>query len=127
MKIIGLIIGLASGAGTGFIVGIFSGNILKDIVIGAIISGFVGIIFFKDRVQQTENIQTDDLFESRNSKVIMSNSWVFWIGNFLSALFVSAFERLDYLWGGFVSCALSVIIAMISTAIFSLIFEKIKK
>jgi uncharacterized membrane protein len=127
MKIIGLIIGLTSGAATGFIVGLFSGNTLQDVVIGAFISGFVGIILFKDRVQQTGNTQTDDLFESRNSKVIMSNSWVFWIGNFLSALFVSAFERLEYFWGGFVSCSISIIIAMISTSIFSLIFGKIKK
>jgi len=54
----------------------------------------------------------------------MSNSWVFWIGNFLAAIITTVVERLDYFWGGFLSSGLSIIIAMIVTGVVSAIVGK---
>ena len=119
MKIIGIIIGLISGGITGSIVGLFSGHLLKDIMTGAIVSSLIALIFFKNQI-----IKADPLFDSHTSKIIMSNSWVFWIGNFLAALITTAVEKLDYFWGGFLSCGLSIIIAMVVTGIAAAIAGK---
>ena len=119
MKLIGIFIGLVSGTITGSISTLFGGNFIKDIIIGAIVSGLIAAVFFKEEI-----IGTDPLFDNQTSQIIMSNSWVFWIGNFLAALITTAGERLDYFWGGFVSCGLSVIIAMAVTGIAAAITGK---
>ena len=121
MKIIGISIGLVSGGLTGSIVGLFSGHLIKDLVIGGIIAGVVALVFFKNEI-----LDTNQLFDNPASKIIMSNSWVVWIGNFLAAIITTAVERLDYFWGGFLSCGLSIIIAMIVTGVASAIVGKRK-
>ncbi len=126
MKIIGVIIGLISGAMTGTVIGLFSGNIIKDALICSSISALISLIFFKSEIIQTGSKETDELFDSYKSKIIMSNSWVFWIGNFSAALIVNAIERQDYFWSAFISCSLSVIIAMTVTGISASFFGKHK-
>jgi len=112
-------IGVVSGGITGCVVGLFSGYLERDLMIGAIVAALVALLFFKNEI-----LATDGPFEGHTSKIIMSNSWVFWLGNFLASVITAAVEKLDYFWGGFLSCGLSIIIAMIVTAIAAGIVSK---
>ncbi len=126
MKLLGVLIGVLSGGATGLVVGFFTGNYTKDLVLGALISGIITLFLFKNRIEKTGIRETDELFDNTSSKVIMSNSWVFWLSNFIAALIVNAVERQDYFWSGFVSCSLSIIIAILFTSIGASFFGKMK-
>jgi len=128
LKLFAVFLGFLSGCSVGFLIGFFSSNFQSNILIGGLISGVITAIFFKNEKLEFEDIGTTeekffDKDENDKSRIIQSNSWVFWIASWLTALVVSSIEKLSY-FQVFVAGGLSVLIAILFTLIGSKIVNR---
>jgi len=112
MKLVGILIGIFTGSITGSVIGIFSGNSINDILIAGFLSGLIALIFFKNEIIEVDELsksETSNLkWDTDNSKIVLTNTWVFWISNFFAAVITCAIEDVSK-WGVFISCGLSVV------------------
>lgn len=120
MKIIGIITGFLSSGLTGVIVSFFGGSVGSNFLYAGIFGAIFSLIFFKSEILDGG----DNFFDGDKSKILMSNSWVYWVSNFLVAVGLSAWYRTGFLWGGFVSSFLGLIIAITVVGLVSSIFSK---
>ena len=128
LKLFAIFLGLLSGCSVGCLIGFFSNNFQLDIFIGGFISGVITAIFFKNEILEFEDIGTSeekffDKDENYKSRIIQSNSWVFWISSWVTALIISVIEKLSY-FQVFVACGLSLLIAILFTLIGSKIANR---
>ena len=128
MKLFAIFLGFLSGCSVGFLIGFFSSNFQSNVLIGGLISGVITSIFFKNEKLKFEDIGTTeekffDKGENDKSRIIQSNSWIFWIASWLTALIISAIEKLSH-FQAFFACGLSLLIAMLFTLIGSKIANR---
>lgn len=85
MKLLSLIMGLSLGLLNGLVVGAFTGNYYGGIVFCTAISCGLSLLLSKNEIINPESLE----FKSKTAKMISSNTWVFWLASFLSALIAS--------------------------------------
>lgn len=128
MKLVGIFIGLVIGGVNGIFIGLFSGHVAKDLLICSIFVGIFALIFFKGYVEEGLEINLDlqDEFDKKlnnqNSKIIISNSWVFMVASFLAAVITCSVEQLST-FSAFICTGFSVPSALLIAGWLSLIFR----
>ena len=128
MKLVGIFIGLVVGVVDGLFIGLFSGHIARDVLICSIFVGIFALVFFKGYVEEGLEINLDlqDEFDKKlnnqNSKIIISNSWVFMVASFLAAVIACSIERLSTL-SAFICTGFSVPSALLIAGWLSMIFK----
>jgi ABC-type uncharacterized transport system permease subunit len=128
MKLVGIFIGLIVGGVNGLFIGFFSGHIARDILICSIFVAIFALIFFKGYVEEGLEINLDvqDEFDkkldNKNSKIIISNSWVFMVANFLAAVIACSIEGLST-FSAFICTGFSVPSSLLIAGWLSMVFK----
>ena len=119
MKALGILTGFISCGLTGLVVSFFGGSFGANFLYAGIFGALFALIFFKSEILNGG----DFVFEGANAKILMSNSWVYWTSNFLTAIGLSAWYKTGF-WGVFVSGGISLITTMLVVALFSGLINK---
>jgi hypothetical protein len=113
--LIGVIIGIANGLTIGFSVGHYFAPVIYCTVISALLS----FTLFKIEIIGSDE---DQIFNSKQSKILSSNTWVFWLSSFLSTLIVSVIFEIGLL-AAFFSFVLSHVWANLALIPFVIFFR----